>query len=163
MPLFDIKVKASLEGATQISLGSDYSLRVKFTCGSCREASDKFSVFTWEDEVEVPGGKGTANLTQSCKNCKAPCSVSIMSKRSDAVYTAEEAEAGKSKTIATIECRGVTPCDAECGPGWVVTGPSGIKWDDVSLDEEFAEFDEGADASITVLDAVMSVAPAGKK
>ena len=44
-------------------------------------------------------------------------------------------------------------------PGWVVTGPSGESWPDVNLDEEFAEYDEKADVSITVLNAEMSIAP----
>lgn len=218
MPLFEIRLKAALEGAASVAMGPEYALRVKFACGACREPSDKFSVFSWEDEVEVQGGKGTAQLvqvsrggaggwgagrdederwrqrasrnggggwrlpcccccccspqlapcppipptlTQACKNCKAPCSVSIASTRADGVYTAASAEAGKAAAVATIECRGAVPVAAQPGPGWTVAGPSGATWDDVSLDDEFAEFDEGADASVTVLDAVMEVGPAG--
>ena len=161
MPLFELRVKAALEGAAWAALGDGYALRVKFACTACREPSDRFSVFGWDDAAEVPGGKGAAHLVQACRHCKAPCSVSIVSKRGDARYTAADAEAGRAVAVATLECRGAVPAEAQCGPGWVVAGPSGETWGDVSLDDEFSEYDEAAGVSVTVLDAAMSVGPAG--
>jgi hypothetical protein len=163
MPLYDVRMTAALEGATAVRFGPGYALRVRFACGSCREVSDKTSVIAWEDEVDVPGGKGTAHLLQKCKNCAAVGNASIVSAREAGVYTAADAEGRAPKTVATLECRGaLVPSAAEAGPGWVVVGPSGAQWPDVNLDDgEFAEYDEPADASITVMDIAMSVAPAG--
>jgi hypothetical protein len=162
MPLFELRVRAALEGAAWVRLGAGYALRVKLACTACREPSDRFSVFSWDDAAEVPGGKGAAHLVQACKTCKAPGSVSIASAlEAAAPLTAADAEAGRAVAVATLECRGVVPVEAQCGPGWVVGGPSGETWADVSLDAEFCEYDEAAGVSVTVLDAAMSVAPAG--
>ena len=38
-------------------------------CANCGEESGKFSTLTTEEEVEVPGGRGTAHLVQKCKMC----------------------------------------------------------------------------------------------
>jgi len=100
-----------------------------------------------------------ATTVQTCKNCKSPWSVSIVSKCGDTSYTAEDAEARRAKPVAVIECRGVTPAEAQAGPGWTVTGPSGATWPDVTLDDEWSEYDEKAEVSLTLLDAVMSVGP----
>ena len=36
-------------------------------CGNCGEGTGKFSTVQAGEEVEVPGGRGTANLVQKCK------------------------------------------------------------------------------------------------
>lgn len=115
MPLFEIRFKAELEGAKSVKMGESYSLRLKLQCGACREASDKYSVVSWEDETDVPGGKGTAHYVQKCKNCGAVANLSIVSTRGDRQFTDEDAEARKSKALATVECRGLVPLEAQAG------------------------------------------------
>ena len=36
-------------------------------CGHCNEGTGKFTTITPGDEVDVPGGRGIANLVQKCK------------------------------------------------------------------------------------------------
>jgi hypothetical protein len=160
MPLFSLRLRARFEGpVASLSAASDHSLRVLFTCAACREDARAPSVFSWEDEVELPDGRATANLVQKCAACKSQFTVSITSKREDFRLPAEEAEAGR--VVATLECRGCTPTAFVPGDGWDVSSASTgqVVWPAVDLSEagaagvdEWSEYDEASGEPVTVAD-----------
>jgi hypothetical protein len=73
MPTWALKLAATLDNVDSLTVSSDeYSFHVRFQCESCRETFEKFSVFTWADQMDVPGGRGVANLG----SCARPCELS---------------------------------------------------------------------------------------
>jgi hypothetical protein len=105
-------------------------------------------VFGWHDKVDVPGGRGTARLLAKCKGCGRQFNVDICTLPSDFVYKSS----GEWARVATIECRGgATPMKFEFGDGFSVSGPK-TAWHDQDLSDDWAEFDEEAGESVSVMD-----------
>ena len=155
MPLFELRLSATLEGVASVRPGADYQLRVRFACGKCRTLFTHTSVFSASDEVEGSGGGSAVHCSQRCKECSSVGTAVILPLRPPCTgaLTAADAEARKPAVVALLECRGLVPMEAEPGPGWVVAGPS-MQWEDVNLDEEWCEYDEGGEGtSLTVLEA----------
>lgn len=70
-------VRKSLPTIAKLAMqGAPYMVRIK--CSSCGEASDKHSFVDPAAEVEVPGGRGHANLVQKCKLCSRQCNVKFV-------------------------------------------------------------------------------------
>lgn len=158
MPLFEIRLQASLEGVALVRPGADHLLRVRFSCGKCRTVSDKLSVFSSTDEVDVGGGGTPVHALQRCKECSSSGSAVVLPLRPPATgaLSAAEAEARKTAVVYLLECRGLVPVEAQPGPGWSVQGPSGVIWE-ADLGEDFSEYDEESDTACTVLDAKLEV------
>jgi hypothetical protein len=167
MPLFDVLLTAELEGATRLTISPGFAWRLRFTCQKCREATDKFLVFTADDVHDMPGGRGAANLVATCKHCKAPFSADVVKPPGSArAAAAEYTTSGKPARICRLEARGAAPTEAQLSPeGVTVTGPSGATWDDVDIGGEdgWCEYDEAAGESVTVSAAALTVVPATGK
>jgi hypothetical protein len=159
MPLYNLLFQATLENVESITVGEGFSLRVKFECDGCRSQSEKPLVFGWDDQVEVPGGKGTARLLAKCKECNRQFNVDIISMPSAFRYT----RSGEWTLVATLECRGgATPVAFEVGDGYSVAGPKAV-WRDQDLSEDWAEFDEDAGESVSVLSPAAKFEPCAKR
>lgn len=124
-------------------------------CASCR--------FGWTNSEEIPGSRGNAHLVQKCKTCSNVFTVEILSKPAQLSLSADDAERGAP--VATFDCRTCEPAGYEAGDGWAVVGPSGAVFSDVTLDEDFCDYDEKAEASITVsgVKGAFVTGAAGKK
>ena len=161
MPVFDLLLKATLESIHTITVDEDFCFRVKFACDGCGDVSEKAQVFSWTDSVEVPGGKGSAKFLAKCKGCSRPYNVDIASTAADFVYTAEHS--GAWRRVASVECRGgVNPVAFEIGDGYKVTGPK-AEWCNQDLGDDWAEFDEEADTSVSILSVESRFELAGRK
>lgn len=149
MPLFDLLLKATLENVLSIRVSETFNFRVKFSCDGCGDVSEKAQPFSWVDSVDVPGGKGSAKFLAKCKGCGRQYNVDITSTVGDFVYAAEHS--GSWQRVATLECRGgVFPSSFEISDGYSIVGPTET-WDDQDLGDDWAEFDEEGDASVSVL------------
>lgn len=149
MPFYDLLIQATLESIASISVDDGFNFRVKFQCESCRDTSEKSLVFGWHDEVEVPGGKGIARVLAKCKGCNRQYNVDIISKKSDFNYTL--AQSGEWGHVATLECRGgAAPVSFEAGDGFFISG-SKTAWHNQDLSEDWADYDEKADESVSIL------------
>ena len=157
MPVFDLKLKAELENVESISATDDTVWRIKIECKNCNEVSPAFIEVSSTEEVEVPGTRGTCNCCYSCKsypvcygqlNCRCRRKIQIdVVKKSLTPYTTSE----KSAKIVSFEVRGGEPCEfqpavrfwliAHLQDGFNITAESGAKFEDVDLQEDFADYD----------------------
>lgn len=68
MPLFDLQLKASLEGINEIKPQDDYRLMVKVVCTKCHEEHPKPVALVPGEEHEVHGAKNaSAHLVIRCQ------------------------------------------------------------------------------------------------
>jgi len=153
MPLYTLYIRATVTDCT-LAKSPNSALRVKLSCGSCREASAAFTVICDTDEkVPIPGSRGEAHLLQRCAVCREQGNVTIVRMRCTAI-DASALEAAGGAALATLECRGCEPCAWQAGDGWEVAalGEGGATWGGVSFDEEdsFNEFDERANVPVSV-------------
>ena len=154
MPHYSLNVTAELEGASSVaptgstSSGGAFQWRIKFACGSCREVSTVFSVFSPEDSVPLPNGRGEANLVQKCKFCNEAWSVDVTPIK-NAALTADVSTAVK---LAEFEVRGCVPVSWNAGDGWTVRGTSDEAiFEAIDFTEgDVSEYDEGAEAVVEV-------------
>ena len=115
-----LQLKAVLEHTTALlPAASDFRWYVKSQCSSCNEEGDTFMYITGDEEVEMPGGKGTANVVVKCKLCARQYSISIMEQ---SVLPYNYDDSGTFKTIASFECRGGELIAFEPRLGWQCKG-----------------------------------------
>lgn len=142
--------------------------RIRFQCG-CGFMFDKASVFSWSDSADIPGGTGSANLVQKCKECGKTGSCEITSKAGDFKVTAEDD--GKAVKVASFDCRGLEPKELVVSDGYTVTAGT-ASWRDQDLSEAagkhsagWSEYDEETDVSFTVseVSASFELDKGGKK
>ena len=154
MPHYSLNVTAELEGASSVtptgsaSSGGTFQWRVKFACGSCREVSSVFSVFSTEDIVPLPNGRGEANLVQKCKFCNEAWSVDVIPTKNAALTT----DASSAVKLADFEVRGCVPVGWSAGDGWTVRGTSDEAiFEAIDFTEgDVSEYDEGSEAVVEV-------------
>lgn len=151
MPIFDLLLSCEASSVESIAIDESlFAFRVRFKCDSCAALSQHPLEFSFTDAVDVPGGRGVANLVASCKECTSKFNVVSLTKPADFVY-APPAKESDFVRVATIEVRGgATPCDFQPGNGFIVKGPSQT-FRDVDLSDEWSEFDEDADVACTIL------------
>ena len=157
MPLFDVLLSAALDGASKVTLAQDYSFRLSFECGRCREIGDTYVVIGFNDIEAVPGGRGGASAVVACKFCKAQYSADLLSTPDTGVLTSEDKGPVR---IGQLEVRGAVPIAAQLGPGFIVHGASGVSWPADLSSDDFAEYDDDAGASVTVSECKLHVVPA---
>jgi hypothetical protein len=152
MPSFTLYITGAVTDCT-LSKAAGSSIRVKLSCGSCREAADKFSVISLTDAlVPIPGSRGEVHLLQRCHACREQGNVTLQKLRTEPL-SAPSLEAAAGAALCTIECRGCEPVAWQVGDGWTVAalGDGGASWE-ASFDEEdtFTEFDEVSGVPVTV-------------
>ena len=67
MPTYDLELKAVLENVESISADEKTIWRVKMECSNCQEVSPSFIEISSQEEVDVPGTRGTCNCLYTCK------------------------------------------------------------------------------------------------
>ncbi len=102
---------------------------------------------------DLTGSRGVANFTLKwTKDSRHEAYLNVQEvKNVTRALTADDA--GKFVPIIAFDCRGMEPVDWRPEGGFVVTAPSGAKWEDVDLsDKEWADFDERSGESVSVME-----------
>lgn len=152
MVFLSLEIKGELEGLTDLrpQIASEFPYFFKVKCGSCGEASEKFSCVTASEQVNVPNSRGKAHLVQKCKFCGREGSVSMVEGKGRP-YTLEDSETGKYAPIMCFDCRGIEPWEFSFRNGWAAEGVSGTKFTEIDLsDGDFAEYDERASCPVGI-------------
>ncbi|KAK8793746.1 hypothetical protein WA171_002877 [Blastocystis sp. BT1] len=136
MPVYDLKLKAELENVESISATDDTLWRVKIECSNCQEVSPSFIEISSKEQVDVPGTRGVCNCLYTCKSCKRKIQIDVAPK-SLTPYTDSE----KSSKIVSFEVRGGKPCEYQPADGFTITAQSGAVFEDVDLQDDFADYD----------------------
>lgn len=122
MPLFDLQLKANLEGVTEIKPSEDYRLMVHVQCTSCREKHPNTLALVPGEEHEVHGAKNaTAHLVFRCGFCRveswarfaeAPSGEKTGKKGSKIYYPYVAGDGAPSwQSLTKLECRGMEPVE----------------------------------------------------
>mmetsp|Transcript_10591 Transcript_10591/g.17680 ORF Transcript_10591/g.17680 Transcript_10591/m.17680 type:complete len:162 (-) Transcript_10591:8-493(-) len=153
MVKLQLKISATLENCTNLTVPEDYLFPLKLKCENCGEVSDKFITVDRTNEETPPGSRGSVNVVYCCKLCKRKHTLSVDSV--SGALTKEDSDSGKFATIATFECRGVDIEEFEPRDGWQCEGAedSKSKFTDVDLaDDEFCDYDEQKDLPVSISD-----------
>ncbi|KAI8926889.1 hypothetical protein BC831DRAFT_454810 [Entophlyctis helioformis] len=153
MPFYQVCWQAEVVGLTDLVPANplDYPWEFKFECTSCHEKHDSQVSVNARDQVEVPGGRGSANLNMRCKFCKRDGNVSL-DMATLKPYPADKS--GKMAPLLKLECRGWEPVEwIPLAPFQAVGVESNTKFKEIDLtDREWADYDEKAGESVSVLD-----------
>ena len=102
MPKLFLYLHCLLDGISSLSFPEDTLYCFQVQCTSCRETHPNPMSMSLTDEVDIPGGRGSANFVYRCRNCDRDASISI----SDPLVF----KGGKGKMLS-IECRGCETID----------------------------------------------------
>ncbi|KAJ3085369.1 hypothetical protein HK102_000068 [Quaeritorhiza haematococci] len=150
MPKYKVEWRADLENLTNLrpNPSTDYQWTFKVQCTSCREAHGTPVSFTSEEQHELSGSRGSANLVMKCSFCAKQGSMSI-EQASIKPYTADDAP--RFKSLVVLECRGLEPVEWIPGEDFEAEGvDSGTKFDEIDLSDDWAEYDEKAGQSVGI-------------
>jgi len=149
MVKINLKMKAHLEAIEKISSNDpDFQWFLKLKCTNCGEISDKWHDICLSETVSQKGGRGETNFACKCKMCGRENTLDILSD-SLKPYTKNDDE--KFKAIVTFDCRGIEPVEFSPRAGWVVEAEdSGSIFKNVDLSDDWVEYDERANRSVTI-------------
>ncbi|XP_012278860.1 UPF0587 protein C1orf123 homolog [Orussus abietinus] len=129
-----VQIKATLENIEELRpSGPDFQWYFKFSCSNCGEVSEKWNYVSLT--VSVPAQRGTAvnHFVSKCKLCARENSMSIIE---DSIKSYLNDDQEKFKTIVTLDCRGIEPCDFSAREGWVAKAiDNGTEFTEVDLSE----------------------------
>lgn len=131
---------------------------IKLQCSSCNEKTDKFVFVDESEEAEVDGG--TCNNVVSCKFCKKQMSTNVETKQ----YGVVDVTLNKPGQVIAFTCRGGEPVEALLEDQWIVTAAQSDKQftEGVLLDEDWCDYDDKGDQSVSILGATASFERKGK-
>mmetsp|Transcript_2817 Transcript_2817/g.6891 ORF Transcript_2817/g.6891 Transcript_2817/m.6891 type:complete len:158 (-) Transcript_2817:82-555(-) len=147
MVVLKLLMKAEMENVTEVTTGPDFQWFFTIQCGNCSELREGVGI-TQEEKAAMSGSRGSAHLVQKCKLCSRECSVDVVDKGL-APYNAEHA--GSFSPICSFECRGCTLVKWEPRGGFSCRGAtSGKRFEDIDLQDEWCDYDEDADAPVSI-------------
>ncbi|CAK9832099.1 CXXC motif containing zinc binding protein [Anthophora retusa] len=131
-----LQIKARLENVEEIKpSGPDFRWYLKFVCGNCGEASDKWNYVSLSEAIPGERGNTVNHIVMKCKLCSRVNSMSIL-KDSIKPYIAVNDEDQEYQTIVIFDCRGMEPTDFSAREGWIVKAVNdGKEFTDVDLSE----------------------------
>lgn len=96
-----------------------------------------------DEDIEIEGSRGTANFVMKWKESKRQCNVTL---------TAIETWNSDSNDdpLAVFECRNCEIVDWHPADGFAVTSSEGTEFEDVDLSDDWADYDEEADCSVSI-------------
>ena len=147
MPTYDLELKAVLENVESIAANENTIWRVKMGCSNCQEVSPSFIEISSQEEVDVPGTRGTCNCLYTCKGCKRKIQIDVTPK-SLTPCTASD----KWSKLVSFEVRGGKPAEFQPADGFTVVSEGGAVFEDVDLQDDFAEYDEKADMAVSIME-----------
>merc|ERR1712110_517727 len=161
MPYIGLFIRAELDGVDAITFPPDFvwTLDVK----NPREEEDVRSRVTIDprDQLDVPGGKGTANFLVKWQS-KATGQMSIIEPtrskeikdlKAKPLGTYTRDDSGRATCVAVFECRGVEP-QVWHAPNSVRVKLSGGCEMSADLTEDWYEYDENTEAPVEITNLV---------
>lgn len=167
MPLFVAFVKAELEGVASLAPPEDVTWKIDVKHSSGDEVRSGVTICA-SDEVELTGSKGVANLVLKFADAseQSNCSVVTAFNRDkkkgkkkgggkggdDEPRAVTADDSGEWVPIVAFEARGLEVVNLTLGTGdLVVTAEGGRAWDDADLSDDWAEYDEENEVSVSVM------------
>lgn len=153
-----IKIKLDMENIESFSIPEDHvwNLDVRLTLTNDVRTGVNLSAV---DEVEIPNGRGTANLVLRVdKNDYATLKIQPLSKIVQGCITAGDCEKGDFIPVLAVECRG---CEIQ---SWTPTGyyqvttRSGSGFDEVDLSQgEWYEVDAETNEPVSIVSFISKI------
>lgn len=134
-----------------VTIKKDTKFYIRVKCSNCGEETPAGS---WiyvdpQEEAEMSGSRGTANLAMKCKGCRRENSMQVLDQPAAGTYGL--ADSGKWKPLAYFDCRGMEPIAYDPRDGFVAEGEeSGTKFKNIDLSDDWCEFDERQNESVGV-------------
>lgn len=149
MPVYKVAIKAQFENVTDLEApGEDFQYCIKTQCNTCNEVSEKWQYVSWDEQVEMPGSRGTCNMLYKCKLCNRVNTMDVLVQKKK-LYTADDVP--KMKEVIAFECRGMSVVNFKFGKGWQCKGSeSGTPFLDLDLDEEWCDYDEDGNCPVGI-------------
>ncbi|PWN28600.1 DUF866-domain-containing protein [Jaminaea rosea] len=162
MPLFALEIRAQLENVTALRPASDdYTLMVRTKCNSCHEEHPKLVGITPGSEIEMKGGRGTADFVMSCSFCKRESSATFPQPTSKAPlwrpYSPSPDSGPVWAPICTLDVRGMDIIGFEPEGIWSCQGTGEgsklSKFDEVEFDGgEWTDYDEKSGEPVSIME-----------
>ncbi|KPA75780.1 hypothetical protein ABB37_08309 [Leptomonas pyrrhocoris] len=148
MPLFHaVMYVDESEGVDRIEPMPERVWGLRVECASCKEESANTMYVNAEETHEREGG--THHFVWKCKACKSDVTVDVMPvPAGSGYYSAVEDNA--ANIIAVFEVRGGQPTAMEVDNQWVVVANSGARFEEADLSEDWCDYDEKGQMSVTV-------------
>lgn len=151
MVVFLLEIKANLENVAKISLpdGHEYCIDIQNSAGEDTRQGVRVSSARDQD---LPGSRGTAHfMLKWVKDAKHAAHLTVTPvKNVTRAYT--EKDSGSFVPIIAFDCRGLDPIGWHPEDGFLVESPSGQRWQDVDLSEDWAEYDEKLGDSVSIME-----------
>ncbi|KAL5226406.1 hypothetical protein ABZP36_014671 [Zizania latifolia] len=152
MVFYALYVGAELDNLTNLQprAGCDdpaYPYYFKLRCENCGEVSAKATCVSIGEVVDLPTGRGTANLVQKCKLCGREGSI-VMIPGQGTPLTIEQSQKEDKTCLMVFDCRGCEPIDFAFGDGWKAESLEGTPFDIDCSEGEFAEYDEKGECPV---------------
>lgn len=179
MPRFGLTIKAEVENLALITLAQpqDYQFSIRFKCTNCQEDHEKDVVFSASDEYPHASGKGESNIVMKCTFCSSEGSANVLvdtlvpysplglGENDDPVKKTSSKKGPKKATSADgehvfveIEARNMAPISWQAFDGWTAKGlESKTTFDNINLEDEWADYDDKADEAVVITDIVTGV------
>lgn len=120
---------------------------LRFACSSCSEESPNYMYINENDFFEREGG--SHHFVSRCKQCKNFVTVDVLPvPTGTGYYSAVDEKA--ANVIASFEVRGGQPTAMEMNDKWVVVASSGATFTEVDLSEDWCDYDESGQTSVTI-------------
>ena len=151
MPFLTLDVKWNLVNIDKLTPAEPDSFRwhFKVKCTNCGETKDSWHYIIMNEQMEVPGSRGSAHLVEKCKLCQRVNTLTLLD---DSVkpYSIEKNE--QFQPILKMDCRGIEPFDFDPRTGWRGEGPeSGAPFEDIDLNEkEWSDYDEKIQEAVEI-------------
>ncbi|KAL6615087.1 hypothetical protein ACP70R_037357 [Stipagrostis hirtigluma subsp. patula] len=152
MVFYALFVGAELDGLTNLQprRGCDdpsFPYYFKLRCENCGETTAKATCVALGEVVDLPTGRGTANLVQKCKLCGRDGTI-VMIPGQGTPLTIEQSQKGEKTCLMVFDCRGYEPFDFEFRDGWKADSVNGTPFDIDCSEDEFAEYDEKGECPV---------------
>ena len=102
------------------------------------------------DEFELDGSRGISNFVMKWPGEREQSHIKIVPiKKVDGCYRADKS--GNFVQILAMECRGLTPIKWHPMCDFSATSAGGFTFDEVDLSDDWAEYDENNDMSVSIM------------
>ena len=148
MPTYVLSIKCELENIERLTPleSNHWKFDVEGSSGDIKEGITVSSV----DEMELDNSRGIANFVMKWHGDREQSHIKIVPiKKVDGTYKATDS--GNYVQILAMECRGLVPVKWHPMCDFSATSTGGFKFDEVDLSDDWAEYDEENDDSVSIM------------
>jgi hypothetical protein len=152
MVLFVLYVKAELENIDLVEIPPLHRWCLDIKEPTSEERREAVWVCD-EEELEVTGGRGTAHFLMKWPGAKKESQLTVVRDIKKFTRSITGNDSGGFVPIVGFECRGLEPIVWYPEGGYKVTSAGGLTlFENVNLSEDWAEYDEEGDQSVSICD-----------